>query len=312
MDNREIQEETIMRLANLAIPFSLAALIAVGASPARAAGITEIFDVAPGGTVTLSAEGAAIDVTGGNRSEAAIHIRRGDDHADSIEDDYLIEFYMENNHILGSIKRRNRPGRWFSRPLSIEINLPREFNIDLESSGGHIHVNDLTGTMATRTSGGSLRFDTVDGMVKGNTSGGSIYLESTSESAELGTSGGTITVGTVDGAVTARTSGGAISIERAGGTVDARTSGGSIEATFDRQPDADSRLTTSGGSIDIRVNPDLALTVEARTSGNRVVNELPLAPVADTSDARLEGDLNGGGPLLYARTSGGSITLREL
>ena len=63
MDNREIQEETIMRLANLAIPFGLAALIAVGASPARAAGITEIFDVAPGGTVTLSAEGAAIDVT---------------------------------------------------------------------------------------------------------------------------------------------------------------------------------------------------------------------------------------------------------
>jgi hypothetical protein len=278
---------------------------------AVAAGITREFDVDSGGSLVLKADGSTLDVRGGTRDGMVIHITRRDDDAEAIEDDYIIEFDQDGNAVTGTIKRKNRFSGWGSRGLDIEILVPAAFDLDVATSGGDIDIESLAGVIGARTSGGDLNFEAVDGPITGRTSGGSIYLETTSGDADLRTSGGKITIGKVAGAITARTSGGNISIDGAGAGVDAHTSGGNIDATFAEQPQADSSLSTSGGSIDIRLNPGAAVHVDAKTSGGSVKTELPLTVVGEFKRGRLEGDLNGGGPLLHLRTSGGSIRLKE-
>ena len=59
------------------------------------------------------------------------------------------------------------------------------------------------------------------------------------------------------------------------GAIEAKTSGGRISARITEQPSADSKLTTSGGSVTVYLNPSIAVALDVRTSGGRVHNDLP-------------------------------------
>jgi hypothetical protein len=158
-----------------------------------------------------------------------------------------------------------------------------------------------------------------------STSGGSIRLRSSGGNADLRTSGGSITIGDVDGTVSARTSGGSITIDRAAGQVvantsggsieieevhgaiDAETSGGSVRAYLSEPPRADSSLRSSGGGITVVLADGIGLNLDARGSG-RVTSEFAVADGSDDrDDDELVGAINGGGPTLKLRTSGGGI-----
>lgn len=297
--------------------------------------IAREFAIASGGTLIIDAEAARIDVRGGGEG-VRVAIRRGEDAAADIEEDFDIAFDASDRQLHVGVKRRGswrwslgadgrdgedgasvkRRGRWFGgwgrrRQLVIEVETPEAFNVDLT------------------TSGGSIRLDNIDGEVDGRTSGGSIRLSGTSADARLTTSGGAIVVGEVGGHVSAKTSGGRIAIEHAGGgvraktsggsiaissakAVDAKTSGGSIQLALTGQPEKDSQLTTGGGSINVHLASDVGLRVHGTTSGGRVRLADDLAFAGDASKKSVRGSLNEGGPELRLRTSGGSIRLQAL
>ncbi|MGH7487484.1 MAG: DUF4097 family beta strand repeat-containing protein, partial [bacterium] len=78
-------------------------------------------------------------------------------------------------------------------------------------------------------------------------------------------------------------------------------------------PGGDCRLHTSGGSIKASLAEKVAVDVDARTSGGRVVTELPVVAVVQGEHKPnvLRGKINGGGPALSLETSGGSIYLQK-
>lgn len=213
------------------------------------------------------------------------------------------------------------------RQVEYRVSLPREFSVDLSTSGGSIAVGDLMGEVAARTSGGGLSFGRIDGPVTGNTSGGSISLAGSRGRAVLRTSGGGIRVddaaGDVDastsggsvqvnrasGHVSAHTSGGSITIRETTGAVDASTSGGSVSAFLSAQPNESCRLSTSGGSINVELARNLRVDVDASTSGGSVSSDFPVPASGDRHNLRAA--INGGGPLLHLRTSGGGIRIQK-
>jgi hypothetical protein len=80
------------------------------------------------------------------------------------------------------------------RQMEYRVSLPREFSVDLSTSGGSISVGDLKGEVSARTSGGSLSFGRIEGPVDGRTSGGSISLAGGKGKAVVHTSGGAIRI----------------------------------------------------------------------------------------------------------------------
>lgn len=198
--------------------------------------------------------------------------------------------------------------RWL-RNVEFRLRVPAQLAADLHTRGGSITVGDLKNEVNARTSGGSLTFGRIDGPVNGETSGGSITLTRGQGRAILHTSGGFIRIEEVAGDVDAETSGGSIQITRTTGRVTAHTSGGSI--TIGHAANAVD-ASTSGGGISVEMASNAAFQLDASTSGGGVHSDFTVMGAVNDSDRHsLRGTVNGGGPLLHLRSSGGGIRIHK-
>jgi hypothetical protein len=100
-------------------------------------------------------------------------------------------------------------------------------------------------------------------------------------------------------------------MDRVGGELRASTSGGSIKAVVPSPIPGPVRLETSGGSVTVTVGSDATFDLDASTSGGGVDSELPVTITGKASRSRLVGPVNGGGPEMRLRTSGGSIRVKK-
>ena len=301
--------------------------------------IERSFQVAPSGRLTVDTDRGTIEVRTADRDHVDVKIERkvkrsGKWSVEKVLEDFVITFDHSDNEV--AIKAKyDQVNRWRSSRernrlrIKFLITVPQRYNVDLKTSGGSISVEDLEGEVRGQTSGGGLRFGRIKGPVWGRTAGGGIKLEGTQGDADVKTSGGGITIGSVEGAVEARTSGGSIRIDRATGSVNAKssgggitveevmgninakTSGGSIKAYISRQPEGDCSLETSGGNVTAYLVEGIAVDVDARTMGGDVSTDFPVIVQGKIRGNRLQGAINGGGPLVKLRTFGGSIRLRK-
>ncbi len=235
---------------------------------------------------------------------------------EAVEDfEVTFEYKDADVRIEGKFKRGRKYWRKELNRLKIrfQLTVPQQYNLDLDTSSGGILVTDLDGYIRAETSAGSLRFGKIKGTVRGRTSAGSIKLTSCDSTVDVKTSSGSIKIGDVAGNVQAQTSSGSIRLDSVGGTVNARTSSGSIRASLAGQPREACSLHTSAGSITVTLMPDITVDVDAETSAGRVSTELAVASVirGKVPKNRLKGSINGGGPLLKLRTSGGNIHLQK-
>jgi hypothetical protein len=237
--------------------------------------------------------------------------------ADELLKKLELTFEQNGNDVRVSSKyERQPPGiRFRSWPpvnVDLEITVPPAFATDLNTSGGAITVGNLTGKADVRTSGGTIKLGKMGGPVDARTSGGSISLEEARGPAELKTSGGNISVGRVAGPADLSTSGGSIKIDAVSSSLRAHTSGGSIRANITGPLTEECSLTTSGGSVSVTVDKTAAFRLDASTSGGGVdASGLTIALEKSTRDrGRLAGTVNGGGPMLKLRSSGGGISVR--
>ena len=306
------------------------------------------FTVAEGDWVVLDVERAHISVSAWDRAEVTFSAEKAEHLTfDLSQEDGVItiqgrdEFSGESGDITVSglnaggiviINGRVVTSDSYSGELAqIVLNVPYRQNLKLRTSGGNITIDQLQGQFNARTSGGKIEANDVDGSVEMQTSGGGIRLQHASGSVAATTSGGSIQLGNVSGEIVSRTSGGSIRIGEAGGTLEARTSGGSIvvggaccavrastsggpiEVRMADQPQTGSELHTSGGNVSVYLRDDLQFDLSASTSGGRIISDfVDLAPENSPGRAIVEKPLNGGGPDLIVRTSGGSIGIRRL
>jgi hypothetical protein len=302
--------------------------------------IVETFNVDTGGTLVIESDLGSINITTHNKKTVDVNIIRKLDtnskkEADRILEDLTIDFEQQGDDITIIAKLDKEDwGFWkkIRRKIKVEFNVlvPEEYNAILKTSGGSISVDDLDGSVTSKTSGGSLKFGHINGPVSGHTSGGSITLAGCTGDADIKTSGGSLNIGNVDGNVVAKTSGGSIriasskgpidavtsggsvNVEEVAGKINAKTSGGSVNAKISDQPGGPCRLSTSGGSINVYLAEDINVTVDAKTSGGKVRTEFPVTVQGEIKKNRLNADINGGGPDLILRTSGGNINIKEL
>ena len=279
------------------------------------------FDVKPGGTLLIDSDRGSIEIQTSESDKVEVRIlltarTSRESRAEEIFEDFSLDFEQDGDNIKiqGDYSRNSG---WFSsnnNKLRVEflVRIPEKFNVDLETGGGSIYVDNLEGTVRANTSGGSMKFNHIKGPVDARTSGGSISLKSCEGMADVRTSGGSIDIGQVDGEVLAKTSGGSISVDEVKGSIDASTSGGSVRAQISDQPGADCRLSTSGGSVTVSLARDVAVDIDARTSAGRVESDFKVEMHGRYSRSSLRGKINGGGPQLYLRTSAGNIYVNEI
>jgi len=182
--------------------------------------------------------------------------------------------FFQNDNDVKVVGDRKGYRFWGGSGAHFIVKVPKRFDVDLRTSGGSIALSSLNGAVDAYTSGGSIK------------------------------------LGEINGDVDVKTSGGSIRVEEVAGAINAHTSGGSIKVTMSKQPTGPSRLTTSGGSVSAYLLPSIAVDLTASTSGGRVYSEFDVN--GTVKKTRIEGEINGGGPRLILKTSGGSVNVKEI
>lgn len=185
-----------------------------------------------------------------------------------LDADYNVEVSVSNHEVHAEARRKHEGGiNWdWRRQLSIsfKVFVPRQVNTHLNTSGGSIHLDNLSGDENFSTSGGSLHVDHLTGVIKGETSGGSIEVNNSGDNINLETSGGSIHASACQGKIRLETSGGSLHLQDLKGTVNATTSGGSIQAN---NIEGELITGTSGGSVNLS---QMSCSLEASTSGGSI------------------------------------------
>ena len=267
--------------------------------------VEKTFAVQPGATLKVETQGGDVTVRPGADDEVRIVARqtiraKSEAEADALLEKLELVFSQEGEAVRASARYASRGagsgfGSWPPVSVDFEITVPTTINPVLRTSGGDVRVGDVTGRVDVRTSGGDVELGRIDGVVKAGTSGGDIDLMQATGEADLHTSGGDIEIDAV------------INV------VNASTSGGDISATFAGPFKGDCSFSTSGGDVEVKVVADAAFQLDASTGGGKIKAKGLALTIerGGVGQSRLGGTVNGGGPLLKLRTSGGDIEIES-
>jgi hypothetical protein len=164
------------------------------------------------------------------------------------------------------------------RRIRIELTVPRHSNVDLHSSDGHIAMDQVQGT---------LRLDSGDGRIEGRN---------------------------LDGSLRARTSDGAIQVQGRFDNLELHTGDGHVEAEIAPRSHMNSTwsVSTSDGSVELRLPSDFAADLDARTGDGHITLDFPVTVSGSYGQNKIRGKINGGGPVMEIRTGDGNITLEKI
>ena len=244
----------------------------VMATGIQAKTLNKEFTVSSGGLLKVEASVGAIDIDTHAKNTVLIEVNIDGKNEDNMQVDFN---HNDDDVTIISEWQRNDTNSHHGRlNVTYKVTLPESYNVDLNTRAGSIEIENLIGKVDAHTSGGSISLEDVQGNIDINTSGGSINLENIM------------------------------------GSIDAHTSGGGINLKLLESPTKDSKIRTSGGSITAYLAKNIAVDISAKTSGGRVSSELPVQ--GKIKKQSINGTINGGGPKLELKTSGGSVRIKSL
>ena len=229
------------------------------------------FKILPGKNLIVDISSGDVKVTYWDKEEVFVKIFGNENAFEKM--DFTIDGNEESVEVTG--KKKSSVSSWLSNVnVEVEIKVPTQFNLDINTAGGDIKCGGIHGNAQLNTSGGDVWADKFSGNLNASTSGGDIFLFCN------------------DAIIEAETSGGDIKLEYGGENK-------GIE------------LSTSGGDIDIKLPEDFKASLDLSTSGGDVSCSLNMSNMKKSYESSLVGDINGGGEKLNAHTSGGDITVKE-
>ena len=196
---------------------------------------------------------------------------------------------LENREGRLSIAYRS-PIRILGNAVSVSyvIRIPTEANVEMQTSGGSLKVENLNGRIEMQTSGGSIRIAEVKGVLEAKTSGGSIRVDG------------------FDGRLEVNTSGGSLTFNQVSGTIHGKTSGGSIRMN-EAESIASIDLHTNGGSITLSEVSLENASIKARGNRVRLNDDKNFEGLVEKD--RVDGKFGDGSIPVNLRTSGGSVRI---
>ena len=151
-------------VATLAAPLALSATITRN--------VEKTFIVQPGGNFKAQTQGGDIKIETSDRPEVHITVKQvvrasTEEEADEILSKLTLTLEQTGNDVLAEAKYEKRgPGTWFGNwppvTVSFVVTVPKNFNLNLNTSGGNIGVASVAGNVRARTSGGDLKFARID------------------------------------------------------------------------------------------------------------------------------------------------------
>lgn len=276
-----------------AVPVTMIAMACL-ASQARAAEYTKSFTVSGRPSVHVDSNDGNVRVSTGDSNQVEFRV----DYAGlTLDKDLHITATQQGDQLALSARIVETRLLLFrnSRKLRIEVRMPKDGDVRVETGDGGIDVANLSGEVDLRSGDGDLKVSALKGVVHMKTGDGAINADG------------------MDGKIDATTGDGRVRLEGRFDALKIRTGDGSVEASAQTGSRLDSewKIETGDGRIEMTLPKDLQADVNASSGGGRVTSDIPLAVQGEFSKSSVHGKMNGGGPPLRIHTGDGSIHLRQ-
>jgi hypothetical protein len=221
--------------------------------------------------------------------------------------------------VLSAQFRRSVTWSWENWPpvaLVFEVKVPARCDVEVRTGDGLIMVGSVSGQMDLTTESGSIFTKEIDGSVKARSRSGAIAITACTGALDVKTETANITVGRAGGRTVLSSRGGYIEVQRAAGEVVLRGDGSDAQVGFVSPIREPADLSLSGGSLVLELESNAESTLDLRASRFGRVNlrgDLQMeVQSGGVGKSTLQSTVNGGGPKLVARTSGGNVWLRSV
>jgi DUF4097 and DUF4098 domain-containing protein YvlB len=191
--------------------------------------------------------------------------------------------------------------------ISYEISAPADTKLHSSTGSGSQTLEGLKGPLETSTGSGGIHLTKIGSDIHATTGSGNITADDVKGSVHASTGSGSVEISqTAPGDVDVETGSGGVDLHGVQGKVRVHAGSGSLHA--EGKPTGDWDLRTASGSVTLRLPADAAFNLEASTgSGNiSTTHELTVSGVIGGRH-ELHGKAHGGGPVISAHTSSGSI-----
>jgi hypothetical protein len=202
---------------------------------------------------------------------------------------------------------------WRNRRVDIEIKVPRNADLDLQTGDGNVDVQGVKGTILLRSGDGKLNLSELEGTLRASTGDGNIDMRNARGDLTLHTGDGRIDVAGIDGSLRAETGDGRVQVNGRFDLLEVKTGDGGIEAMAieGSKLEADWRLNTGDGDLTLRLPTTIAANVELQTNDGTIDFDMPITISGRVGKQQVHGQINGGGKLLSLKTGDGAIRLEK-
>lgn len=298
--------------------------IVMGAQPALAQfPIDRVIPTRPGQSISMDIDaGGAVSVVGTDANEVRVRVDEG---RQECEPRCRVDIDQDGDGVRVRAYHVNRSSRTRGG-LRFTVQVPKRYDVKIETTGGTVEVDGVTGRISGRTMGGALRFSNLSGSLNFSTMGGGITVRDSDLDGRVHTMGGSVTIDGVRGNLSGTTMGGRVTrngsangvtlsstsgrrgqVEvKSSGVLSMRSMGGDIE--LDDAPNG-ADLQTMGGFIKLR---HAGGNVRAHTMGGRITlgevdGSIKATTMGGDVTARMIGDPSRGDRDVEISSMGGDI-----
>ena len=234
---------------------------------------------------------------------------------------------IEQNGNFIHVGRNDDPDLRRNVAISYDVTVPATTRANSSTGSGSQTVEGIAGPLRISTGSGTLRVANIGSEVRANTGSGEITLDSVKGSVTASTGSGNISAKGVAGGFEARTGSGSVRLDQvAAGNVTVSTGSGEVtlnnvkgglrvgtgSGTIRAQGEmtGDWSVETASGSVNIELPRNAGFELNARSASGSIEVEREITMQGTINRREVHGKVGGGGYLLQARTSSGSIRVR--
>ena len=200
-------------------------------------------------------------------------------------------------------------GGYNNHRLSIEVRMPKDADLQLQTTNGAIDVSSVSGNISIHTRNGRVSAQQLSGTIDIGSTNGGIELDTLKGVLSVHTTNGHITANHLDGRCEMSTTNGGLQVAGRFEALDVSSTNGGVMA----RAESGSRMAsgwsirTTNGRVDLAVPADLKADLNVNTYNGRIRLDLPVVMQGYEDRGVLRGTLNGGGPEMTVRTTNAGI-----
>jgi DUF4097 and DUF4098 domain-containing protein YvlB len=304
------QHMTLLRMAGVGLALFATILYA---GRVHAEDYTRTFSVAERASVHIDTNDGSVSVTTGEAKQVEVRVEY---QGYQLDKTLHIDASQQGDRITLTARTADRTGVFFSwgnRRLHIEVRMPKDADLSVETGDGSVQAAALAGNITVYTHDGSIRASHLSGSIDLRSGDGSIDVDSLTGEVHLRTGDGSIEGGDLDGKFAAESGDGRIRLAGRFDALQVKTGDGSIDARVlpGSKVSGAWNIHTGSGSVDMTLPGNLQVDIDATTGDGHIDIGFPVGLEGTVSKSQVHGKMNGGGPTLTIHTGDGSIHLQQ-